>query len=283
MSVLSTLEESADEDDSAPTFDLVTLVFAVLALAFDGHDVNRAAFADTVGFDAVGEAIKLSRLMHLRQADVENDSHDVPSARPPAAAERLLSILYAFLVDDFSSSPLYTALRLQLARDPAAPGTSQATTDHEPPSLHSRISAILQQRAESLHEIGGEVAVNPEVLPLMLDLQSQLSESPEPQQQELATITLATLYQLSISSRRSQIAFTEVGVLSRAVDRLFPPGREDTCELKEDDRTLWLGLARHLLGLGANTKETRALFDRVVRGWRDEGEEQLNDDVLALM
>lgn len=252
MSVLSTLGEEDKADARAARFDLVTLVFAVLALAFEDHPVNKADFVASVGYDAIGEAIKLGGL-----ADSTN------------SIERLLSILYSFLVDDFSSSPLYTTFRHQL----------EQSSNIEAASIASRALSFLDARQESLREVGGEVAENPQVVPLILDLQRQLSVSEDSVDRGLGIVVLASMYSLAKSATRNQAAFSQAGVLHVALHRLF-----DDNAVAGDERDLWLALAQYLLHLGTNTEETRTLFSHVIDNWSAGGQEEvLNEAVLSMV
>lgn len=308
VSVLAGLEEAAaagggEGSDSVQTrtamrYELVKLVFTVLALAFEGHDVNRAAFGDTVGFEAVGEAIKLSGLMKEQVESVEEEDtfeealEDVTGEEgpgPSSPAEKLLSILYAFLTADFSSPPLFAYLRHRLHAFDKTATTALPADDFtplpklDPPSRASEIATLLAQRAAAIENTGGEAAEYAEVVPLLLELQSQLPES----EQELSLMVLAALQQLALSSRRSQIGLNEAGVVGIALARLFPneEAEEETkARAESPEREIWIALTERLLEMGAGTQETRKLFKSAVEGWRQPGgKEVLNEEVLSLM
>lgn len=320
VSVLASLEISAELPSINATlrFEICKLVFAVLALAFDGHHVNRAAFADTVGYEAIGEAIKLSGLMldhpttGTEQEDGESDKfeeapEEATSAEaseapaPGSAAEKLLSILYSFLTNDFSSTPLFTFLRHQLhALDQAAakdhPASADASTSSSPPpSRAKQISLLLLQRADSIQDLGPEAAEFAEIVPLMLRLQAQLcagSEEGTEKQEDLSTMVLCALKQLAMSTRRSQITLREAGIVGIGLERLFPRRVRSTEGVEEvqtlpavegEDREIWVALVERLLELGVSTGETRALFKSAVKRWEDGGTESINEEVLEMM
>lgn len=280
--------------------------------------MNRATFADTVGYEALGEAIKLSGLMvdpltpDAEQEDGGSDKfEEAPeeassgeAAEPPApgsAAEKLLSILYSFLTNDFSSTPLFTFLRHQLhALDQAAakdhPSSADAsTTSSPPPSRAKKISLLFLQRADSIQDLGGEAAQFAEIVPLMLSLQAQLSSATEEgseKQEDLSTMVLCALKQLAMSTRRSQIALSEAGVVGIGLERLFPrragsaEGEGDSQQLtavEGEEREIWVALVERLLELGASTGETRTLFKSAIKGWEDGSKEKLNEEVLEMM
>lgn len=221
----------------------------------------------------------------------EDDRSDQPA--PGSAAEKLLSILYAFLVNDFSSTPLYTFLRHQLeALDQAAARDHPASSSDNPPSPPPRttqITLLLAQRADSIQDLGGEAAELAEVVPLMLDLQSQLDGEKD---RDLRAMVLCTLQQLATSSRRSQVALSEAGVVGMGLERLFPlksppQEREETAEaataVEGEEREVWTALVERLLELGADTSETRRLFKSAVDNSGTDGQEKLNEEVLELM
>lgn len=293
VSILASLEEAAvgdgagEEADSIETraelrYELVKLVFAIIALACTGHDLNRATFAETVGFEAIRESIKLSGLMGAQSRIPEGD--DGAKASP---AEKLLSILYAFLTGDFSSPPIFAHLRLQLDTPtlstpqtlPSSDSTDSADADESPipsnpPSLESLINTHLVDR---FHTNETEVAQNPAVVPLLLDLQATLSED----EHQLSYMVLSSLRHLAESSTRSQVALNEAGVVGIVLGRVFPVKREEVVEGVE--REVLKGLLERLLKMGAGTMEIRTMFEGVVEGWRGEGEERLNEEMLKLM
>ncbi|KAL8292462.1 hypothetical protein RQP46_001074 [Phenoliferia psychrophenolica] len=287
VSVLASLDEAVSsgggpDTDSPETraelrYELVSVAFNLIATAYDGHDLNRATFLESVGFDAVGEAIKLSQLMEPQPA-----AEDAPESAPPA--ERLLSILYSFLINDFISPPLFTTVRQHLAEPlpPTDPVEEDGASPPPPPSREERISAFLRNRSDDLFGADREVAENSEVVPLMLELEASLGED----QPELRFAVLAALLQLATSSRRSQVALNTAGVVGIALERLHPPpalagGVTDGPAAKAVLRKL----TENLLEMGAGTKETRKMFQSVVEGWESptEGQERLNDDMLSLI
>lgn len=304
------------DQKSSPTdlrLEVVTLVFQILALALNGHDVNRAAFAESVGFEAVAEAIKLSQLMLDASSSAEDSGSDDFKEAPEevgdvaevptqgTAAERIISILYSFLTNDFahsaSSSPFAVVRRQLEALDLAAAKghpSSAASTSHSspPPSRSTQISLLLLQRADSLQDVGGEAIEFAEVVPLLLNLQAELGVG-EDKQEDLSLMLLCALRQLAGSSRRSQVALSEAGVLGIGLERLFPSRlsvEEDAEETKDDgravegaERELWMAIAERLLELGADTSETRRLFQCAVKGWEDSSQQGLNENVLELM
>lgn len=207
----------------------------------------------------------------------EQGDEDQAEPAPGSAAEKLLSILYAFLVNDFSSTPLYTFLRHQLeALDQASDPSNSAR-----PSRTTQISLLLAQRADSIQNLGGEAAEFAEVVPLMLDLQAQLGD-----EGDLRMTVLCTLQQLANSLRRSQVALSEAGVVGIGLGRLFPstPEHKEGDEAREgrrpvegEEREIWTALVERLLELGADTSETRRLFQSAIE------QEELNEEVLGLM
>lgn len=292
----------------------------MLALVCDNHPVNRAVFVDSVGYDAVGEAIKLSGLLKSgaqnerveqtegegndddddafeeAREDVAEDIKGPPS--PSSAAEKLFSILYAYLTNDFSSPPLFTHLRHQLhslgklasiQTSDSAPGTPSATSSFShtppspppPPSRTSQITLLFDQRADSLRSTGGESAEYAEIVPLILELEAQLEES----ESELGFMVLASLRQLAASSRRSQVALSEAGVVGITLERLFPKDiTGEVTSLEGEKRLVIKSLTERLLELGAGTQETRRLFKSAVTGWENSSrEEKLNEEVLGMM
>lgn len=294
VSILASLEEAAvggevgEEADSIETraelrYELVKLVFAIIALACTGHDFNRVAFAETVGFEAMGESIKLSGLMGSQSRVPEGDHGDA-TASP---AEKLLSILYAFLTGDFSSPPLFTHLRLQL--DSPAPVTTDLLSSRSPcgpadiappiaprPSLESLIDSHLVDRFTTNET---EVAQNPAVVPLLLELQAALSDD----ERSLSYMVLSSLRHLAESSTRSQVALSEVGVVGIVLERLFPLRKEGARVVESVEREVLKGLLKRLLEMGAGTTEIRTMFEGVVEGRRVEGDERLNEEMLELM
>lgn len=320
VSVLASLEISAELPSANSTlrFEICKLVFALLALAFEGHDVNRAAFADTVGYEAIGEAIKLSGLMvdhPATEADQEDAGSDkfeeapeeassteaAEAPAPGSAAEKVLSILYSFLTNDFSSTPLFTFLRHQLhsldqaaAKDHPSSADTPASSSTQP-SRAKQISLLLLQRADSIQDLGGEAAEFAEIVPLLLALQAQVGSATDEgseEQVELSTMVLCALKQLATSTRRSQIALNEAGVVGIGLERLFPrrggsmEGEEQhrrPVAVEGEERGIWVALVERLLELGASTGETRALFKSAVKGWEDGSKEELNEEVLEMM
>jgi hypothetical protein len=302
ISILASLEEAAavgggEQVDTVYTrsllrYELVKLVFGVLALAFQGNDLNRAHFVEIEGFGAVREAIKLSGLMRVQSAAGEEGQGDTPL--PPSngsPAERLLSILYAFLTADFASPPIYTHVRLHLvdtlaSRAPLPPIPDDALPSDDAPStgevtplleLPTRTAIITEFLVERLPL--GEVVENSSVVPLLLELQANLDSD----ERELGFMVLASVQALAVSSRRSQVALNEVGVVAIVLDRLFPAKGAEAVGSQEE-RDVMYKLVDRLLEMGAGTKETRRMFAGVVDNWKEEGgKPAINEEMLSLM
>ncbi|KAK4701644.1 hypothetical protein P7C70_g4583, partial [Phenoliferia sp. Uapishka_3] len=273
-------------------YDLASLVLQVISVACTSHDLNRATFSESVGYAAVGEAIKLSGLMN-----------DQPGAQPTPVtptqatpAERLLSILYSYLTADFSSPPLFSQIRRHINESeeiiniPLTPPSLHSDDDSPhgpttPPTRSQRITWYLRNRSEALQGPDQEVVENPEIVPLMLELEASLGE----EQTELRFAVLAALLQLSTSSRRSQVALNSAGVVGIALERLFPEKeigeKEGESGETEEGRKTLRKLTENLLEMGAGTKETRKMFQSVVEGWKstEGGEEKINNDMLSLI
>lgn len=319
ISVLASLEESRVEEDGHDTmelqadlrYELVARLFSVLAMSFQGVQENRSAFMKEVGYEAVEAAIKLSGLLkspvvvgeQLRRGSsasgtnpspVSSDAFEEAVERldsptldiPPSPAERLFSILYSFLVNDFVSTPLYTSLRIRLAApstesatpdspsSPSSPSTLSPVLSTAPDSLHSRIAAQLVERRNETRA----VAENAGIVPLILSLLDELpTEEPT-----LRAMVLESISSLATSSRRSQLALAETPLLAILLARLFPHGSEETTRLAGDERECVRRLCGRLLEVGAGTKETRALFQNVVRDWQGD-EAVLDDEILDMM
>ncbi|KAK4047592.1 beige protein-like 1 [Microbotryomycetes sp. JL221] len=345
VSVIATLDaHSIDNDhntaegdgnsgtiDEMLPFELVQLVFAVLALTMDGYDVNRAEFNDNIGFEAIGEALKLSGVLRkeprTRQrptssANLEGEQDETKTnerlRQPPSRVERIFSTLYSFLVNDFSSSPLFTTLRQQLiVLDDSTPqGLPRPTT-------FQRIEVLLQQRQDLFAEIGGQVATFVEIVPFMLDLLDQVTGSQtvdkvdqvpssdgnndndtdggddvDNQDSVLRLMVLSSLRQLCHGSRRNLIGLHQIGMLKLATDRLFPasspPKQFDQQELQQqarrqeptaDEREIWFDVLSKLLELGASPTDVRTLCQRAVKGWQDQesDESRLDQEVLKVI
>ena len=287
VGVLASLDESVaagggEDADSIETraelrYELAGLAFNLVACACASHDLNRATFLDTVGFDAVGEAIKLSGLMRAQEGADAAEHHAAP-------AERLLSILYAFLTADFSSPPLFTLIRRHLAEPALAiEPPSEGDGERAPkPSREERITAFLRERSDELKGAEREVAENPEIVPLMLELEQSLGLD----QPELRFAVLAALLQLATSSRRSQVGLNQAGVVAIALERLHPsPTLAEAATDGPAARAVLRTLTENLLEMGAGTKETRKLFQSVVEGWESpaDGQARLNEEMLSLM
>ncbi|SCV71197.1 BQ2448_2785 [Microbotryum intermedium] len=308
VSVLASLEERAAADnhggvgvDTAEQrhelrYELVKLVFAVLALAFERHDVNRSTFNDTVGYEAVGEAIKLSGLMEAQVDEKETalasgssaTIEGLPASSSPA--EKLFSILYAFLTADFSSPPIYSYLRRHLnSPSPAETETAPVVFDADAKPAEAvidlaadaeRIVVLLAERADAVRESGGEAAEHPEVVPLLLDLACQLGEN----EIVLRVAVLSSLLQLIWSSTRSQVALNEVGLVGIALSRLFSSKEETQDDLSPVERDLWIKLMQRTLEMGADTHNSRRLFQLAVNGWQGTDEDEtLDEEVLELI
>ncbi|SGY50147.1 BQ5605_C001g00859 [Microbotryum silenes-dioicae] len=306
VSVLASLEERAaaehhggvgidtSEQRHELRYELVKLVFAVLALAFEGHDVNRSTFNDTVGYEAIGEAIKLSGLMEAQidDKDVASGSSTTVEGLPasPTPAEKLFSILYAFLTADFSSPPIYSYLRRHL--NPPSPAETESApvvfdADAKPVKAvidlaadAERIVVLLAERADAVRESGGEAAEHPEVVPLMLNLASQLGEN----EIVLRLAVLSSLLQLIWSSTRSQVALNEVGLVGIALSRLIPSQEQKQDDLSPVERDLWIKLMQRTLEMGSDTHNSRRLFQLAVKGWQGTDEEEtLDEEVLELI
>mgnify|MGYP001588517342 CR=1 FL=1 len=287
VSALASLDESVaagggDDADSVETraelrYQLASVVFNVLAVASQAHDLNRSTFAESVGFDAVGEAIKLSGLMR------DQPGADARVPEQPTPAERLLSILYSFLTADFSSPPLFTQLRRHLAEPPAEPepAADDGAPAAAPPTREERITAYLRDRSAALDGPDREVAENAEIVPLILELEASLGDD----QPELRFAVVAALLQLATSSRRSQVALNTAGVVGIALERLHPATTPDAPSDGPAARAVLRQLTENLLEMGAGTKETRKLFQSVVEGWEShaDSQERLNEEMLALM
>ncbi|KAK4047538.1 beige protein-like 1 [Microbotryomycetes sp. JL201] len=289
VSVIATVDSNVSgheelANDLSLPFELVQLVFAVLALTFDGHDANRAAFNEGVGFDAVGEAIRLSGLLKKSRPTVPDSPNEHSSDRiaPASAHERLFSILYSFLVNDFSSSPMFTTLRHQLF------ALNESTPPDMPrPSRFEQIEVLLHQRADMFLEVGGETAMFAEVVPLLLDLTDQLEtqdEGVDDEARELKLMVLCALRQLCLGSRRSVIGFQDAGVVKIGLNKLFPED-ESTVPIRDEERSVWLDITSKVLEMGANPSETRTLCERAVNGWRDPtgSVPDINEDVLRMI
>lgn len=301
VSVLASLDESAavgggDQADSFETrselrYELARSVFSILSVACEGHDLNRAAFVETVGFDAVGEAIKLSGLMREQEGGegAAESASASSSSSTPSPAERTLSILWAFLTGDFASPPLFTQVRRHLADSdlttPRPPSGEDRLPEEErtptpPPSAEDLISSFLLERCDALKGADCEVVDNPAVTPLILDLEASLGED----QPELRFAVLAALLQLATSSRRSQVALNSAGVVEIALERLWSSNLAVPTSELPAGKVVLRGLTECLLEMGASTKETRKMFQSVVEGWEDaQGNEKLNEDMLSLM
>lgn len=301
ISILASLEEAAavgggNQVDTVETrsllrYELVKLVFQVLALAFQGNDVNRAHFVEIEGFGAVREAIKLSGLMEVQTTTGEEGEGDTPT--PPSngsPAERLLSILYAFLTADFASPPLFTHVRLHLvdtvaSRSPLPLIPDDAPPSDDPPSignvtplprLLSHTAIITDFLVERIPF--SQVVENSSVVPLLLELQADLDND----ERELGFMVLSSLQTLAALSTRSQVALNEVGVVAILLDRLFPERKVD--DEGEEERAVLHKLVDRLLEMGAGTKETRRMFAGVVDNWKEEGGTRaINDEMLSLM
>ncbi|KAM0788066.1 hypothetical protein ACM66B_001237 [Microbotryomycetes sp. NB124-2] len=290
VSVIATLDSNVSGheqlvNDSSLPFELVQLVFAVLALTFDGHDANRAAFNQGVGFDAVGEAIRLSGLLKRSSTTLMSSPTDEqgPTRLAPASShERLFSVLYSFLVNDFSSSPVFTTLRHQLyALNESTP------SDLPRPSRFEQMEVLLHQRADMFSEVGGETAMFAEVVPLLLDFVDQLdddtsSETDESRESyELGLMVLCALRQLCLGSRRSVVGFHEAGLVKIGLDKLFAEDEEK--RVKGDERTVWLDMTSKMLELGANPPEVRTLCERVIKQHSFDEQPGIDTDVLQII
>ncbi|KAM0748128.1 beach-domain-containing protein [Meredithblackwellia eburnea MCA 4105] len=322
VSVLASLDESIAASSSAPQqdndneqqqedsretramlrYELASLALQVIDVAIQNSDINRNVFLDTVGFEAVGEAIKLSGLMRDQEGDVP-DGQQPPAAEAtqegapqggdtpaqpttkPTPAERILSLLWSFLTSDFSSPPLFTQIRRHLTSVPPASSSKGIPSDQR----HAQILTFLAERTSSLPPLDQEIPHNPQVIPLILELELSLQGEEDDSQKLLRFAVVAALKELAGSSRRAQVAVSEAGVGGIALERLWPENRPegDQGMMDQESKAVWRGLAEILLELGAGTKETRKMFQSVVKGWQKAGsegnQEELDEDMLALI
>ena len=318
ISVLASLEETNAEeagDDTAELraelrYELVARLFSVLALSFEGMQENRMAFAKEVGYDAVEAAIKLSGLMKLQAVAgvmerktsdgseatesavssdafveaVEGITTPGSDASTPSPAERMLSILYSFLVNDFVSTPIYTSIRLRLAEPPAdlAPSEGPESLSPSPSAVlepvHVRIASLLVERSL---ESPGEVVENAEVIALILSLLKELSS----EEQMLRAMVLESISTLACTTRRSQIALVGTPLLQSILERMFSQGQvEDVAaeRVEDDERDCLRRLCRKLLDMGAGMTETKFLFQNAVQNWQEK-DGTLDDEILDIL
>lgn len=274
LSVLYSLEEverevDADTEDlesdnlevrTELRYELVKLVFAILDVNLRGNELNRGIFSESVGFSSLALAIRglMNEQAQNNHHPIDLDSSNSIQSTPPSA-EKLLSILYSFLISDFYSPPIFTSLRLQL--NSKERNTDENTIKEDSINNSSKILQLLLEN--------NSVIENAEIAVVILELADTLSD----EQAELKLMVISSIYALAISSRQSQVLLCEQGILNFALPKVF--GDEKVSALAE--RKVWSNLISRLMEVGAKNEDVKYLLKKLV------GSKSVDEEVLDLL
>lgn len=294
LSVISSLEEGVQGENSLVEGEdslevrselrneLVKLLFSILEVVLRENEIHRITFEERIGYKALSEAIHLSGLMTSNHSETESSLTSSSSNSKASSAEKVLSILYAFLVGDFSSPPLYTSLRLQLAglnsitpqMPEEIPSVSSSST-----SIQTSTAALTSSHREAMARIldrGISTIKNGAIVVAMLDLLVELEDT----QAELQLMVISSILSLSLNSRQSQVALCDIGIIKIAIDGLY----RDKNVVEGEEREVWKKLLSRSMELGAGSKDLKALLQFAVKGkCRESDAEAINEEILDLL
>ncbi|GAA6018852.1 hypothetical protein JCM10207_000263 [Rhodosporidiobolus poonsookiae] len=250
LASLDAVVRSVDSDEEQPDdlrYHLATLIFHVLHLALLPHLAD-----DTFSFAAISPALELSGLI------TANSTLDEKA--------RTLSLLWAFLVGDFSSPVAILVARARLA---------EQLEEDQPSSRLEAVRKIVRGRP-------AEQAVHAAILPILVDAVEAHLDPFDEQDAQLRLLVLCFLERLVDPSdgARSLVALAEAGLLDMALRRWLPEevGEGKGPERGAEEGQVWKGIVVTVLGrIGASGPNLRRLLDAAVRG------DRLDEETLRVL
>ncbi|GAA5893041.1 hypothetical protein JCM6882_006922 [Rhodosporidiobolus microsporus] len=249
-------EDGAEEQDDL-RYHLATLIFHCLHLA-----LSASLPCDAFSFSTLSSALDLSGLI-TPSSSVENKA-------------RTLSLLWAFLVGDFSEG----ASAILVAR-------SRLAEAHEQDPTTSILAAVKRVALKRKQEVHFEEVVHPQVFSVLLStLETHLRQDDvdEAQVRLLALVLLLGVLDAGVGER-SLVRLCEAGLLRAALERWVPSNGGDDLGQKsgtETERALWKEIASAVMGrLGADGTNVKLLFDRVLE--EDEVDSETLETILDAM
>lgn len=272
VSVASSLEAPSRSQSDSDTgiqeeqhlrLSLLSSILTVLSRSFEGNLLNRHTFSSTIGFTALGEAIKLSNLLTLDNINGSND--------------KLFGILLAFILDqaqERSAKELFVNLRELQETTSIASGASREENSEN----------LLTDQLDNFLGFPAQL-VNPEGMSILLSFVHEAE--PLRRDKFLRRTVLLLLDRLSGLSRRNRIIVAQTGLLDSLLDWLFSVG-EDPKEkgkasqgvdgqLLDEERAIVTSLAESLLLLGASTRNLRHIAKRVMQDSDEDQDKQTLD------
>ncbi|GAA5931772.1 hypothetical protein JCM10213_005852 [Rhodosporidiobolus nylandii] len=251
--------ESAAGDDLR--YHLATLIFHVLHLALRPPSPSPTDFS----FSTLSSALDISNLI------TPNSSvHDKC---------RALSLLWAFLVGDFSEG----ASTVLLVR-------SCLVEQQEADEPHSLLESVRANVEEQRHSVPKEEVVHARIFPVLLGVLEKHLDPLVLDEAQVRLLVLTMLEALLASSRtgsdRSLLKLAEAGLLEIALERWLPEGELDEQEKGkgreqpelQGARRIWRSIAARVLEkLGGEGGNVQRLFEAVKKG------EGLDEDVLQVV
>lgn len=224
-------------------------IFSVLAESMSDHDLNREVFRDTVGFDAVENALRLSGILGkdgspdhafgilfgfaIEDASVynvfaatrkqlselkEQEETDQPSTPPNADAESPSPVERPKSPSDPQNALRINAPSINLSSPAAAsPSPKSPRSPKIPPNPHRARDAVIDTKM-AIFASKTDIIRNPLAITAILNLQSEVQWD-----RDLSYGIYRAIYVLSFSNRRNQVVMNEVGILYTLLKRLSPP------------------------------------------------------------
>lgn len=278
----STLVMEKKGSEAEKRWDMLEMVMSILATSWRGSEgeLGRREFRNLVGAEGIEGGLKLSGFIGKEKTKLEmeivEDSTGAEGPSPPSDAERLLSILYAFMVDDFKSPPVYTELRTTIY------STLHIDIAHHSPDSHSKLIATLLSTRPSSYPI--ERIKNGLIIPVILRIQESLPLEGENAERGLRFMVLESLRVLiSVAEGGNGNGTNKTSLVAAAQEEQVLVGFLKRLEgiPGGEERNILLRLVRELGRMGMGGKVARELLDKVVKG--KEGKRELDEEILELL
>ena len=243
-------------EDAHLRLALLSSILTTLTRSFEDNLLNRNHFRSTIGFDALTDAIKLSNLLSIDNAEYAND--------------KIFGVLLAFLLDlsqERSAKELFVNLRhLQASSE-----TDDERTQDD----------LLKEEIDNFLNFPARI-VNADVAGMLISFLRDCEELKLDTFLRKATMLL--LCRLTQQSRRNTILIAKAGLLDVLLDWLYPlcetrgesmekgkeraqqhlDGTPITGQLNSSEREILADLAQSLFLLGVSTQSICHMVKRVV-------------------